>query len=330
MIAAPQTIEQELAKVQRESSPTEARTLILNLVVFSSEGSRHRADQALSSIIGKRAARVIHITDSNQQESDISLSARCYLDRERRSVCVQEVLVTNGADGLGQAPGSWSPLLIRDLPTYVLWLRPIASDRELLGQAIENADKLIVDTDAAVAGGEAPDAVRSALEQAAHMQEVVVTDFAWRRTVRLRRLAAHAFDSEETAPYLSRLASVSVHGEPYMTGALLLAWVAARLGIEPGGSRDRDRLALGLEPGDGTPPVSISFETTAGEHVRVSGQNDGCADLEGTPHITERPAFTIPSDGEILLTEIDRVQHERIYLEALSALPAVLQLVGGS
>ncbi|NBF41542.1 MAG: hypothetical protein GVY14_14110, partial [Spirochaetes bacterium] len=233
----PEQIETELSEIQKRSSPTEARTVILNLLVVSDEESRPRAERALGAVLGKRAARVIHIVDGQRGESDISLSARCYLDHERKSVCFQEVLIENGADGVGAAPGSWTPLLIRDIPVYVLWLASFGPRPALLDHVQEQADKLIIDSEYAVAAGDTTDEVYGAVSGVMLPEGFRISDLTWQRTLPLRRVTAHTFDPEEHARSLFDLESVELSGAPPMFAALYLGWIASRLGWQAGEPR---------------------------------------------------------------------------------------------
>ena len=159
MIVDVPAVEQELARIQRELTNSEVRTSLFNLVVFSPDAEKTMANEALNYLLGKRAARVIHIVNSGAdgkraQESRLDVSARCFIDAERKSVCFQEIVITNGSDGAGGAPGSWVPLLVRDIPTLILWQDTLCDKQELLAHAQEQAEKLLVDTEQSVALGD--------------------------------------------------------------------------------------------------------------------------------------------------------------------------------
>ncbi|MFO7780780.1 MAG: glucose-6-phosphate dehydrogenase assembly protein OpcA, partial [Spirochaetia bacterium] len=282
----PEQIETELAEIQKRSSPTEARTVILNLLVVSDEESRPRAEQALGAVLGKRAARVIHIVDGQRGESDISLSARCYLDHERKSVCFQEVLIENGSDGVGAAPGSWTPLLIRDIPVYVLWLASFGPRPALLDHVQEQADKLIIDSEYAVAAGDTTGEIFGAVSGVMLPEGFRVSDLTWQRTLPLRRVTAHTFDPEEHARALFDLESVELSGAPPMFAALYLGWIASRLGWQAGEDDGRsstggeaDSAGGGTRGGAGSPrPGGGRGESSGGGGTPAgSGDNPGGA-----------------------------------------------------
>jgi glucose-6-phosphate dehydrogenase assembly protein OpcA len=332
MIATPDEIEQELVRIQRQNSPTEARTTILNLVVFTTWDTKSLAEDALNRILGRRAARVIHITDGEQEQSDIAVSARCYLDQERRSVCFQEVLVSNGRDNVGRAPGSWSPLLIRDLPTYVFWLRPVVGELPLLNETLEHADKLIIDSEEILRGGEAPRQLYEALSAKLNTEETVLSDLAWQRTAELRRLSARTIDAEGMVDALYDIETVELRGGTRMFGMLYLAWLAARLRWRrTGGSlvdRDGYPVSVVFEPGTSLEDdIMLRFSFRSREPLAVHARPDGCADFEGTEHLSGCTAFEIPCTGDLLLGEIDRVHNEWLYMEAVETLVTHLSVL---
>jgi glucose-6-phosphate dehydrogenase assembly protein OpcA len=378
----PERIEAELAEIQKKSSPTEARTVILNLLVISEEDSRNDAERALGAVLGKRAARVLHIVETESAESDISLSARCYLDYERKSVCFQEVLIESGADGVGDAPGSWTPLLIRDIPVYVLWLARFSGRRTLLDHVQEQADKLIIDSEYALSAGDSAEDVHKAITGVMRPEGFGVSDVTWNRMLPLRRATAHVFDQEDLARELFEIEALELSGTPPMFGALYLAWFATRLGWKPAAAGDggagrnmaagdggdtgapaagdggSDAAAPPQEAGRDDPAQLLSREFTdqQGRSVRASQRrtsalgdglsltmrffdrdplelrtrSDGCFEVvgdqrggdgsgersDGREEAQVREIVSIPSDGEMLLAEIDAARSEEIYISA--------------
>lgn len=337
----PERIETELAEIQKQSSPTEARTVILNVLVVSDETTRSRAERALGSVLGKRAARVIHIVETSRAESTISLSARCYLDAERRSVCFQEVLIENGTDGVGDAPGSWTPLLIRDIPVYVLWLSEHGPRGALLDHVEEQADKLIIDSEYAVSAGDTPAAIHEAVTGAMVPEGFRVSDLTWQRALPLRRATAHTFDPVDRARSLFELAEVALRGCPPMYGALYLAWIASRLGWKPaaeeppGAAADRPAGAAApdaavrayldqqgravrtrhTEQADLAAGLTVRFSFFDREPIELSAEPDGCVSITGGDEAAGE-VFNVPPDGEMLLAEIDAARNEALYIAA--------------
>lgn len=327
-----QAVETELARLQRELTNSEVRTSLFNLVVMSPDAERAMVDEALTYMLGKRAARVIHIVNKPTAESNLEVSARCFVDHEHKGVCFEEIIITNGADGAGGAPGSWIPLLVRDIPTYMLWLDTLTDKRELFSHAQAQADKVIVDSDHCVELGDAPDDVLRTLAQNAVEEAVPTADFSWKRLRPHRRLAAAAFDGEERASWLSEIVRVEVSGLRPVAARLYGLWLAERLGWTPtapprsGGSRgarvDRYRDPRGREveverrPSTDDDEVTVRFTLTDGRTLTVRASANGCADVE-FPGGCETPVVTIPSNGEILLEEVDAVYADDLYRNAL-------------
>jgi glucose-6-phosphate dehydrogenase assembly protein OpcA len=337
MIFNPEKIERELEEIQRQNSPTEARTAILNLLVFSRREAIQRTDAALGHVVGKRAARVIHVVQRDQAESDVSLSARCYLDRERKSVCVQEILIDNGHDGVGAAPGSWTPLLIRDLPVYAIWFDTLAENAKLLVDLQEQCDTLIVDTEQSVAFGEDARSVVRTIKNDLTAGGVVVSDFTWQRVAPLRRLTARYFDPPRRRERMEHIRRVDVSKVPPVFGSLYLSWLASRLGWYVDETRVADHTAadlrVALSPaapgrngeyndalGNNGQSVTLRFTYDDGSATTIRGEPDGTALIQGPEEEEERVSYHIPTDGEIVLAEIDAVRNENLYTEALGVL----------
>ena len=309
-------IEEELNRIQQQSAPTEARATILNLLVFADMTDREEAERALGYVLGKRAARIILVVNSEAAESSVAVSARCYLDPERRSVCLQEVIVENGRDHLGAAVNSWSPLLIRDIPVYAWWRLNIDPENELLRSIQELSDKVVVDTEAAYAGDETLSRALALHDRFA----MAISDFAWLRLQDLRLLIARAFDSEELVARLSSIEEISLSGAPPAYARLLVGWLASRLGwrktegatfLGPGG-----KIAVGFGSASPDYALEISFGFREGNPVTLRTQ-DGTVAVEGAAGAPYECIFSVPTPGELLLRNIDSAYSESLYLDAL-------------
>ncbi len=310
-------IEKELKRIQQQqSAPTEARATILNLLVFADTSDREEAERALGYVLGKRAARIVLVVNSETAESSIAVSGRCYLDPERRSVCLQEVIVENGRDGLGAAVNSWSPLLIRDLPVYAWWRLDIDPEDELLRSIQELSDKVVVDTEAAYEGDETLARALSLHDRFA----MAISDFAWLRLQDLRLLVARAFDSEELLARLSNIEEVSLSGAPPAYARLLVGWLASRLGwrktgeaafLGPGGE-------IAVRFGSASPDyaLELSFGFREGNPVTLRA-HDGTVAVEGAVGAPYECVFSVPTPGELLLRNIDSAYSESLYLDAI-------------
>ncbi|MFW5688783.1 MAG: glucose-6-phosphate dehydrogenase assembly protein OpcA [Spirochaetota bacterium] len=318
-----EAVEAELARMQRELTNSEVRTSLFNLVVMSPDVQRTMVDEALNYLLGKRAARVIHIVNTSDETSDLQVSARCFVDHEHKGVCFQEVIITNGSDGAGGAPGSWIPLLVRDIPTYILWLDTVCDKVELFSHVQNQSDKIIVDSDQCVALGDDPDELLKTLSRVAVEQGVPLADFSWKRLRPFRRLAAAGFEGER-AGLLDEITALRIVGMRPIAGRLFGLWFSERLGWTPAGNegfRDVRGRAVSVERErtDGECDVAIRIELAGGDSVEIGAGESGCADVE-YPGGTTREIVTLPSNGEILLEEVDAVYADDLYRAALAQL----------
>jgi len=321
-------VEKELARIQRELTNSEVRTSLFNLVVFSRNAAETMASEALNYLLGKRAARVIHIVSDpaadGEVESRLDVSARCYVDSERKSVCFQEIVITNGSDGAGGSPGSWVPLLVRDIPTIILWLDTLHDRRKLLDHAQEQAEKVLVDTEQSISLGDTRDGVLAEVYRLAVRDGIPVTDFAFKRLRPLQTLVASAFDDPRRTPQLAEVNAVRVAGTTQLGGHLFALWMAERLGWKRQGDTfmDRQGRPVTVTISDETNECSMEVTVTmnSGESVRVATQTAGCADVDLPDGAQSHPVVTVPANGELLLEEVDSIGGDPLYRSALALL----------
>jgi glucose-6-phosphate dehydrogenase assembly protein OpcA len=319
-------VEAELARIQLELTSSEVRASLFNIVVMSRDVKRAKADDALNYLLGKRAARVIHVVNQETPESSLEVSARCFVDEQRKGVCFQEIVITNGEDEAGGALGSWTPLLVRDIPTYVLWLDTVHNRRELFRHAQTQCDKLIVDSDQCVSLGDDPVELLETLSNVTVEMSVPVADFAWKRLRPFRQLAADAFAGEERLPLLREIEGVTVTGLSRPSARLFGLWLAERLGWEVASlETEADRyslpsgqsVAVAHTAGEPECDLAITFALTGNRTIDLIAREDGCADIEYEDGVEERELVSIPASGEILLEEVDAVYADDLFRAAL-------------
>ncbi len=343
-------IERQVAELERKNASAYTRTTLFNLVVVVDERDQVRVDKTLSRLLGRRAARIVQIVDTDDAETSVAVSARCMRADNNQSVCFQEIILRNGEDDVAGAPGTWTPLLIRDLPTYVLWAKPVVGidpGAPVFTVALESADKFLFDSALVSLSGlpdraeetpaPAPKPARvlgavTELILAAAPGDTAVSDFAWRRLAPVQGLIAKAFDGvgrENLESYFAAVETVEVRGFSPVEATLLFGWLVSRLenrgfcriytpGPDGTTGNEPDLTSAGIE-------VEISFreEALAGRDanpIRVGVKNDGCADVEGPGNPPRRQAASIPTDGDILLSEVDTEGRDYLYREAIKAL----------
>jgi hypothetical protein len=329
----PHAIEQEIALIrEKESNPYSAgtKTNLFTLVVFRREdavapGAADPAERALTFLLGKRPARIITVTRVKSPRTEAWVSGRCFPDKRNRGVCFEEVRIEAGDDGMGMDPGAWAPLLIRDLPVFA-WIPdgPEIQDAPWEG-SLRSADglidKLLVDSSRSAAGvnagvnaggggGAASGDGAAELRALVQLQErtaasIPLSDFSWRRGRILREQTARSFDTPDMRRQLAAMRAVRLYGGSPYEASLYFHWLQARLGRSLG----IDHAAAG--------PLSEGFRVTFTMEgfppIDLGCTKGGCLSRG-----EEKGAYRFPSDGEILLEEVDTLVRDPIFLQVLA------------
>ena len=334
----PRAIESEITRIRdRESNPYIAgtRTNLFTLVVKEGRAASEIVDGALGFLLGKRPGRIIRLRDGEEERSSVYVSGRCFPDVHNRGVCFEEIQVQNGRDDCGSDVGTWSPLLIRDLPVYVWWLDAVSADVPLLREAAELVDKVVFDAGFSLSIGERPlDALAAVRElRRATRAAFTVSDLAWRRMQAFRVQTARSFNPEAQRKRLTTVSRVSLYGGSPAEAALYFLWLSARLGWK---ARETDTGSWSATDGSGmsvqlrhasSAPLSaglaVSFACAdGGPDLPLSCDANGCVSADGE----SRGVHAFLSDGEALLEELDAPRQDAVLLEVLD----LAALAGGA
>lgn len=322
--ADPVAIEQQLRKTQQETSPNEARTNLFNLVVYVDGHDDAKLTDALNFLHGKRPSRVIIVRRNSGGETRADATARCVTDKDDKVLCIQEILISSGDDKMGEAPETWTPLLIREIPVFVWWLA--VHDGAPIPEMFDDiADRVFVDS----ARASDPFAFLGSLSGRLAALKTPVTDFAWSRTAPLLKLTAHAFNAADRRPFLAEIASVSVEGGETAEIALYFEWLKNKLDWT--GKHAAPGKAWSMADEGGKPvslvhrhPASLSqgfsvvFEMRSGVKMKLEDSRQGYAVAEGSGLEKYTSVFRYQDTGEALLTEVDKNASDRLFLELLS------------
>ncbi len=338
-IVSPTEIEKQLKlTLERQSGKgvIGTRASLFNLVIFKRAFVPGPSDSALDFLLGKRPARIVHIDSGYPDKTRVSVFARCYPDRKDRTVCFEEVLISNGSDGKGMDPGMWSPILIHDLPTYLWWLNELESVPRDFINALEYGDKvLIYSSFNERAYNENPLIIFKGMAKLLReeRQLPVLMDFSWVRLFSLRKFIAKLFD--ERVEDLYKIREIRVNNLQRSESLLLFLWFASRLGWRNGWFRedsvfftDKNGKEVTLKHSgvrsleDG---VKMEFSFRNSYNLSVECDTSGCMEalsegrsgvINRETHI-ERVRFEMPSVGEILLKEVDSLVGDDAYYEVL-------------
>jgi hypothetical protein len=312
-------IEEEIAKFrERESSPYSAGTktnlftlLIMRKAGSPAPGAADPVDVVLQYLLGRRPGRIITLAVSPGAKTEAWVSGRCFPDKRNRGVCLEEVRIESGADGLGEDPGAWAPLLIRDLPVFAWMPDGLPAPGEPWEGSLHAAnglvDRLLVDSSRSFGGSvEEPRRTLRALGllQARTAGTLQLSDFAWRRTRVLREQTARGFDRAEMRSLLPSLTGLHMIGGSPSEALLFRHWMQARLGRR----LDFEHKASGpLAEG-----FRITFSFQSAPSVDIGCTRGGCLERG-----EEKGAYRFPTDGEILIDEMDSLVRDTVFLEAL-------------
>jgi glucose-6-phosphate dehydrogenase assembly protein OpcA len=246
------------------------------------------------------------------------VSGRCFPGTLDRGVCLEEIDLVAAGDPLGGGAGAWTPLLARDIPTFLWIAGSWTPEGNVPLEAATYADKLIVDSSQA---GD-PSGGLAALHRLreATRDRLVVADFAWSRTLPLRVQAARAFDPPDARDALDRLAAVRLEGATRSEAQLFFLWLACRLGWRLLAGRDgpsfgdaagRTVSLIHENPAPLARGARLSFDAR-GMAIDVTCSANGCASVG-----EDRGPWRIAPDGELLLAEVDTLKQDALLDDAL-------------
>jgi hypothetical protein len=226
-------IEQALTTLRHEASvpdggPTQ-RTSSMTHIAWVPERWVEAATGTLVGLAERHPSRSILLFPEPDNERDVleaDVDLRCYVHRgEHREVC-SEVIEIHLCGARSSSPASVvEPLLLTDLPVFLRWRGAVGrtdGEREL----IRVVDRLIIDS------SEWPDLEDEYGYVAGLLDEVMVSDIAWARTLPWREALAALW------PGVKDVSALRVAG-PEADGTLLARWLSTRLGRE---------ISLTLEP----------------------------------------------------------------------------------
>lgn len=331
----PRVIEQEIARIrEKESNPYSSgtKTNLFTLVVFRQQGAippgePDPVEAALQYMLGKRPARIITITRTRAPRTEVWVSGRCFPDKRNRGVCFEEVHIESGDDGVGLDPGAWAPLLIRGLPVFAWIPDGLGADERTWEGALLKAagliDKLLVDSARLSSGHSERNGigvrdgfgigVRDGFGELSAVRELrertsgafLLSDFSWRRSRVLREQTARAFDPPGMRPLLASVRSVRLYGGSEFEASLFFLWLRVRLGRE---IQAEHAAAGALAEG-----FRVAFKIAGAPDLDIGCTKGGCLSRG-----EEKGAYRFPTDGEILLEEVDTLSRDPVFVEVLA------------
>ncbi len=246
-------IERELARIWAQPTLTTtvdgveerhvaARTSVMNLVVVARRPEvGERAAATIAALTGRHPSRTIILTALDPDGPawlDARIEAVCILPREDAPEMCSEFIYLRAGGEAGRRLGAIvTPLLIHDLPVTLWWPGNPPFGTPPMAEALELADRLVVDGSGW--SGDGLDRL-AALARLSEADGPAIFDFAFVRQSRWRDAIASAFDLPLLRPYVHGLRRISVTyashdrlGRPGTTNVVKpiyhVAWLASRL-----------------------------------------------------------------------------------------------------
>lgn len=288
-----------------------ARTSVMNLVVVARRPEvGERAAATIAALTGRHPSRTIIVTALDPDGPawlDARIEAVCILPREDAPEMCSEFIYLRAGGEVGRRLGAIvTPLLIHDLPVTLWWPGNPPFETPPFEEALELADRLIVD--GAGWSGDGLDRLAALARLGDRADSPAIFDFAFVRQSRWREAMAAAFDLPALHPYVHSLRRISVTyasrdrlGRPGTTNVVKpvyhVAWLASRLD---------ERVERPLRPGEAGPGPRPARHT--GEPVPGAPIGPGyAARLRADGHpldVVVRPVWSDAPDGTTLRLEL--------------------------
>lgn len=288
-------VDSELARLRGGSHGASVRATTVNLMVYApSADAVAQCERALNRIGGGRPLRALVLTPGGGR-ANARVSSSCWLASTGQEVCSEQVVIQADPAAL---PSSAVPVLVPDLPVFLLWLGPIDPVRGLLEELSELASRLIVDSDQC--GIECAESVRGLTPS--------LTDLAWTRMAPWREALAALGDSPGGLRAYKHAHLVEVRG-PANEAELLAGWLRSRLNRQ-----------VGLD--NSGKPRHLERVAVAGRDTLLSVERRGRTDVgraigpDGLEH-----AVVLPRREWAWLVgaELDRLGSDTVFEAALAA-----------
>jgi glucose-6-phosphate dehydrogenase assembly protein OpcA len=323
----------------REQVRVRMRTSVLTLVVVAPRPeTAERTLAAINALHQRHPSRAIVISPGDfdgPSTMDAHIYAECKMnDRSGAEMCTEQILIKTGGELSQHLSRVVTPLLIHDLPVVLWWPDdPPFGSRQFM-EAIETADRLLVDSGTFNEDG----GKRLAGLATVVSHGVSVTDIGWLRLNLWRELLAAMFDHPLLLPELDHIRHVRIDVArpgatlPVSKALFYFGWLASRLGWEVAkpltksadddslhGAFRRGRREIGVE----LRPVRATLDGSqraAGSLVRV--------DIEAVrPRATVRARITRQADHLLATADWNGAQVSRRAgrLEAFDETPFIAE-----
>ena len=246
-------IERELAALRDEASEdANLRTSVMTHLAWVPPEWEDAAQKTLAGLAERHPSRTIVLFPQPEDDDffEAEASLQCFPFGER-AVCAEVIMIRLGGERARHPASVVLPLLIADLPVFCRWRGRPAFDA-VFDDLVGVVDRLIVDS---TEWGD--DLTPAYSELARRFDRTAVSDIAWARTERWRRMLAGAW------PFEGR--HIRVRGT-LAQATLLVGWLRSRLGHDVELEHDPDDVLTAVAvdgkpidapPGEPPPPPDL-------------------------------------------------------------------------
>lgn len=271
---SPDAIEAALRELLRKRHAADralAPARVLNLVVLVDREWKDEISARLESVGRYHASRTILCSVQAPRENLDAVATLAYEAPANDGIhpIRERVEIDLGPAHLARLDTVVDPILVSELPT-MLWSPH--GHAEAVEALLALTDVMLLDSD--------DDSTKRGLAHVARLREFTyVVDLAWMRTVPWRERLAASFDLPERKRALATLTEVCVRHHPgsLATAALLVGWLASRLGWEQEPLRRRNGAAWAgtARGGDESREIGISLVSVDQEAPGLAGVTVG-------------------------------------------------------
>lgn len=255
-------IEAELSRLwEAEGETNKIKACLFNLIIYTDEKRRTEYFwDMVHKVIEKYPSRIIFIEAGHPDSHHLGVNvSNLRINKNGALIACDQITIEVGAEMLERVPFTILPLLIPDLPVYLLWGQDPAQEKSILPELLRVANRLIFDAECSK---NLPTFSKKVLE---HMESMPgeVMDINWALTSGWRDVLAQVFTSKNKYEQLKRCRTLKVIYNDRSTDWIhkrdipaiyLQAWLASRLDWKATSVRD-DTLTYDSKEG----PVTVQL-----------------------------------------------------------------------
>lgn len=345
---------QKAEAAQEADGQAVTRTCVLNLVVWAPGADSGEVAAAVAEVSGDHPCRSLVLlphADAPEDSMSANVSTFCHLaGAGRQQVCSEQLIITAEGKRVAQLPSAVRPLLVPDLDTALWWRDVPGLDNPVFGELVDVTRRVILDSHYYRDPSQGLKKLAGFVQQ--HRSRKAFSDLAWTRMSAFRRQVAAFYDVPDYRSYLDKVGHVEIvcgrgsqegiPGQPL----LVAAWLSSRLGWQPRGRfewPDSATAQVSLER-NGT-PVQVVIRVNEGDpgltSVKLVAGGDQAATFtaalsDDRSHVKQEirigeraragkiQRYYRRPEAFLLARELEILGHDRVYEQALGAVPGLV------